>query len=193
MTEGKFIVLEGIDGSGTTTHAELLGKWLEVEGYPVVVTEEPSKGKIGAVIREKLKEKDSSPMLDALLFAADRLDHWETLIKPSLEANKIVISDRYVESSLIYQTVTGLELEWVAEINKYAQKPDLTIILDIDPEIGLERKATLGDKYEDAEFLYWIRDSYLTRADHNHYPVVSTEKSIGEVQTQLQNIIRPFL
>ena len=193
MTEGKFIVLEGIDGSGTTTHAELLGKWLEVEGCSVVVTEEPSMGKIGSIIREKLKEKDSSPMLDALLFAADRLDHWETLIKPSLEANKIVISDRYVESSLIYQTVTGLELEWVAEINKYAQKPDLTIILDIDPEVGLERKATLGDKYENAEFLYWVRDGYLTRADHKHYPVVSTEKSIGEVQTQLQNIIRPFL
>ena len=193
MRPGKFIVLEGIDGAGTSTHAKLLGEWLEKEGHSVVITEEPTAELIGTLIRDNLKTKKTSPIVDALLFAADRLDHWENLIKPSLATNKIVISDRFIESSLAYQTATGLEMAWVQEINKFVEEPDLTIILDVDPEIGLSRKPKLGDKFENAIFLGWVRDIYLKRATEKNYPIVRTNSSIEEVQTQLQKIVRRIL
>ena len=193
MRPGKFIVLEGIDGAGTSTHVKLLGEWLENEGHSVVITEEPTAELIGTLIRDNLHAKKTSPIVDALLFAADRLDHWEKLIKPSLATDKIVISDRFIESSLAYQTAAGLEMAWVLEINKFVEEPDLTIILDVDPEIGLSRKPKLGDKFENVTFLGWVRDIYLKRATEKDYPIVRTDSSIEKVQTQLQKIVLKIL
>ncbi|NVM54446.1 MAG: dTMP kinase [Candidatus Helarchaeota archaeon] len=193
MTDGKFVVLEGIDGSGTSTHARLLGKWLRSQGHSVVVTHEPTTRKIGVMIQRNIKTEETSAVVDALLFAADRVDHLEHIIEPSLAANKIVISDRYVESSIAYQTSAGLKMDWVLEINKFVKNPDLTIIFDIEPEKGLRRKAKTGDKFENVIFLRKVREIYLQRAKAQQYPVIKTDRSIGDVQADLQNLIQTIL
>jgi len=193
MSKGKFIVLDGIDGSGTTTHAKLLKNWLMQKGYAVVLTTEPSKRKIGTLIRKIIRTTETSTEIDALLFAADRLDHVEMVIKPGLAANKIVISDRYVESTIAYQTTAGLDIGWVLELNKFIINPDLTIILDIEPEIGLNRKQKLTDKFENAEFLRNVREIYLERAQSQHYPIITTNRSIDIVQEELQKYVQSIL
>ena len=135
MTQKSFfIVLDGIDGSGTSTHSKLLFGFLELFNLKVYLTQEPSSNEIGLLIRKYLKNKDIPPSTDALMFAADRDLHYRNEIKPKLDQGYIVISDRYVESSLIYQSLQSQEisLEWVKVLNKFATPPDLTIILDID-------------------------------------------------------------
>jgi len=193
MNKGKFIVLDGIDGSGTTTHAKLLKNWLVQKGYAVELTAEPSTRKIGTMIRKNLRTTKTSAEVDALLFAADRLDHVENVIKPSLMAKKIVVSDRYVESAVAYQTAAGLEMEWVLELNKFIINPDLTIILDLEPEIGLRRKKKLTDKFENVEFLKKVREIYIQRAQSRNYSIINTDRPINIVQEELQKYIQSLL
>jgi dTMP kinase len=193
VSSGKFIVLDGIDGSGTTTHANLLKEWLKQQGYAVVVTQEPSGRNIGTLIRKTIKTTQTSAKVDALLFAADRVDHIENIIKPDLLAHKIVISDRYVESAVAYQTAAGLQMEWILELNKFTITPNLTIILDIDPEIGLARKRKLTDKFERVEFLQKVRAIYLQRAQSQHYPVINTDRPLEVVQAEIQKQVQPIL
>ena len=133
-----FLVLDGIDGSGTTTHSKMLVSYLEMLGLKVHLTHEPSKNEIGHLLRQYLKNNDIPPSTDALLFAADRDLHYKKEIKPKLDQGYIVISDRYIESSIIYQSVQtdDISIEWIKQINKFAGSPDLTIILDIDPKIS---------------------------------------------------------
>lgn len=190
MNSGKFIVLDGIDGSGTTTHANLLRDWLKQKGHAVIVTQEPSSRKIGSLIRKNIKTTETSAQVDALLFAADRVDHIEYIIKPSLLANKIVISDRYVESAVAYQTAAGLQMEWVLNLNKYTVNPNLTIILDINPEVGLARKKKLADKFEHVEFLKKVREIYLQRAQSQNYPVINTDRSLNIVQEDIRKLVQ---
>ena len=193
MQKGKFIVLDGIDGVGTTTHSQALKTWLEEQGYAVIWTQEPTNRRIGSLIQELIKSDKTSPITDALLFAADRNDHTENIIKPALAANKIVISDRYVEASIAYQTAAGVDMSWILELNKFVAQPDLTIILDIKPEIGLQRKIKLKDKFENATFLHKVRNIYLQRAKTQHYPIINTNRSISIVQTEIQELIQSIL
>jgi dTMP kinase len=143
-----FIVIEGIDGSGKGTQAKLLKERLKDLGRDVLLTSEPTKGPTGRLIREHL----SNPFLDdealALLFASDRIEHLEKEIRPALESGKIVISDRYVYSSIAYQG-QKIDMEWVGDINKYSDKPDIAILLDIDPRITERR---MKDRGEDLEY-----------------------------------------
>ena len=193
MNQGRFVVLDGIDGSGTTTHAKLLKDWLIHNGYVVMLTQEPTDREIGKMIRKNIRTTKTSAELDALLFAADRLDHVENVIKPSLTTKKVVISDRYVESAIAYQTVAGLEMGWVLELNKFIINPDLTIILDIEPQIGLSRKKKLTDKFEKIEFLQKVREIYLQRAESQSYPIINTNRPINIVQEDLQQHIQSIL
>ncbi|MHA1648859.1 MAG: dTMP kinase [Candidatus Helarchaeota archaeon] len=193
MQKGKFIVLDGIDGVGTTTHSQALKAWLEKQGYAVIWTQEPTNRRIGSLIQKLIKSDKTSPITDALLFAADRNDHTENIIKPALAADKIVISDRYVEASIAYQTAAGVDMSWILELNKFVTQPDLTIILDIKPEIGLQRKTKLEDKFENAAFLYKVRNIYLQRAKMQQYPIINTNRSISQVQTEIQELIRSIL
>lgn len=139
--KGKFIVLEGIDGSGLSTQAERLKDYLR-QAYAVkaVLTKEPSEGPIGTLIRQILSSRvvgvEESSL--ALLFAADRLDHNHNKITPILEKGDFVICDRYVWSSLAYQSLSN-DLAWVKEINKNALVPDLTIFIRVRPETSLKR------------------------------------------------------
>lgn len=187
MNQGIFIVLEGIDGSGTTTHCKLLSDWfVEIKNREVFLTQEPSNNIIGKMIRKLLKTP-LPPATDALLFAADRVLH-SIEIKEALDEKKIVICDRYIESSLCYQGV-DLDRKWISIINKFVILPHLTIILDIDPEIGLKRKENPTDKFENIAFLTKVRQNFLKRAKNLKYPVIDTSKTIEAVQEEIRNCV----
>ncbi len=190
---GKFIVLDGIDGVGTTTHAKALGTWLKKHGYSVTLTQEPTTLSIGSLIQSLIKSDETSAFVDALLFAADRLAHLDKIILPAISAGNIVISDRYVESSIAYQTAAGAELSWILELNRFARVPDAIIILDVDPEIGLQRKKVLSDKFEKVDFLRKVREIYLERAKLKGYPVIRTDGPKEKVQQEIRKLIKDFL
>ena len=132
MQKAFFIVLEGIDGSGTTTHTKLLGEFLKKKGFKVHLTREPSSSMIGKLLKEALLDDTIPPETDALLFAADRTLHYKMEIKKKLNESFIVISDRYLESSIVYQSCQSndISVDWIEEINKFVGYPDITIILD---------------------------------------------------------------
>jgi dTMP kinase len=146
---GKLIVLEGVDGAGTTTQAARLGETLVTGGRAAIVTREPSTGPIGTLIRQFLvngvQTVDQRAM--ALLFASDRLDHLRREIVPALEAGTHVICDRYVLSSLVYQS-RFVEAEFVCRINEHARPADLTLCLDVDAEVAQSRRKARGSKRE---------------------------------------------
>lgn len=170
MKQGMFIVIEGIDGAGTTTQAARLAEWFTHRGLPVHRTWEPSPGRIGRLIREYLAGAVDAPDPDrhyhslALLFAADRLDHLAREVEPRLREGAFVISDRYALSSLAYQSL-HCDPAWVAAINAEARKPHLTFLLELPVEVAMERLArrsffTATEIYETAEQQEKIRELY---------------------------------
>ena len=187
-----FLVLDGIDGCGSSTHSKLLKGYLESNGFKVHLTQEPSDSEIGKLLRKFLKDPNIPPTTDALMFAADRDIHYHTEIKKYLDEGMIVISDRYIESSIIYQSVSSddISVEWVKLINKFADKPDLTIILDVDPKISLSRKPDQElEKFENTAFLDKVRNLYLSRAKEEGYEVVNSDDIIEIVQETIQKIV----
>lgn len=149
---GKFIVLEGLDGAGTTTQCEAIARALRQRGHEVWVTREPSTGPLGSLLRQalsgRLTRPGGAPLADdtlALLFAADRTDHVASEIEPALARGAVVLSDRYLLSSLAYQGAR-LPMAWVAKLNARALKPDLTLFVAVSlPEAARRRKARGGD------------------------------------------------
>jgi dTMP kinase len=161
MSAGRLIVLEGVDGSGTTTQARLLGQALTRLGRQAVLTAEPTAGPVGALLRRALTHAlrdaaDQPVELDfaalALLFAADRLDHNTRVLRPALAAGKSVISDRYTLSSLLYQSLTAPQdrdwLPWLRQINAQALVPDLVLVLDVPAKTASERRQSRGGAAE---------------------------------------------
>ncbi|MFW9831239.1 MAG: dTMP kinase [Candidatus Thorarchaeota archaeon] len=195
MAQGLFIALEGIDGSGTTTHTKLLANWLRRKGLTVVQTHEPTEHRIGRLIRRLLQDPSVPPAIDALLFAADRIDNTVNRIHPALKKGKIVITDRYVESSIAYQSSSGLELEWIQKLNRFALTPSLTILLDITPYRALKRKKRPKpkEKFEQTDFLKKVRQIFLKRANDLGFKVVNAEKTIQEVQTIIRQHVEVLL
>ncbi len=164
---GRFIVLEGIDGSGTTTQARALVEWLTRKGELVLGTHEPTDGPIGNMLRQVLRGRllavpsvgggearpvPMDPSAVALLFAADRLDHLHHQIVPHLEAGYHVICDRYVVSSLAYQSL-DVDLRFVRAINEKALKPDLTVFLRVPADVAMARIETTRSQRESFEQL----------------------------------------
>jgi dTMP kinase len=177
MIEGLFIVLEGVDGAGTTTHTGLLARALRNKGLPIHTTREPSDGPVGMLIRQILTgrvvvpgisgNRPSSWSTMALLFAADRLDHLEASVHPNLMDGVTVLSDRYDFSSVAYQSVTGgaepETVQWVREINRHARRPDLTIVLDVDPAEAARRRSERSagrEIYDDLELQEQLGEFY---------------------------------
>lgn len=192
MPRGLFIVLEGVDGAGSTTQTRLLADFLNQQGIRTIATKEPTEGRIGLLIRAFLKSSSPHPSIDALLFAADRIEHLETVVKPALDRGEHVISDRYVESTLAYQSVDGVDTEWIEVVNRFAIKPDLVIILDIDPETSLSRKhSPTRERFETVEFLTSVRQNFKKRAATQGYDIVDAEKPIMQVHEALKKIILP--
>jgi len=195
MSRGLFIALEGIDGSGTTVHAKLLAQWLRRQQIPVLQTHEPTSSELGRFIRRVLRDARTPPAMDALLFAADRADHTLRIIQPAIEQGTVVITDRYVESSIAYQHTSGLPLDWVTSINKFAIKPDVTILLDVAPAVGLGRKEMpkKRDKFETVPFLTKVRQVFLTRAKEERFVVINSDAPIPETRSRIQEAVTPLL
>jgi dTMP kinase len=164
MDAGNFIVLEGVDGAGTTTQARLLGERLRALHLPVHVSAEPSAGPIGSLLRQALSGRlvmggGGAPAWTtmALLFAADRLDHLESELMPNLRDGVNVICDRYDHSSIAYQSATSGSpdaIAWLHELNRHARRPDLTLVLDVPPALAAQRRSQrrgAAELYDDAE------------------------------------------
>lgn len=160
---GRFIVLEGPDGSGTTTHSALLAETLRARGEDVLLTAEPTDSPIGTFIREQLKSHTiESPSALQLLFCADRAWHIEKVIKPALAAGKTVISDRYVISTLVYGEALGLDPDWLVRVNTPFLEPDIMIIALPPLHVCLDRimKRTQLDVFENSRFQKLVYDLY---------------------------------
>ncbi|HHE67471.1 MAG TPA: dTMP kinase [Candidatus Parcubacteria bacterium] len=193
--QGKFIVFEGLDGSGQTTQVKLLENYLEGKGYRVVSTKEPTQeSEAGKEIKEILnhKKRISASRLQEL-FAQDRREHLEGFIIPALKEGKIVISDRYFFSSFAYGSSEGLELNWLLELNKDFILPDITFILKVKPEVCIERIEKRGEAktlFEKQEKLREVWNVYKTFAEgfENVY-IINGEKPKEKVFFQVKKII----
>ena len=188
---GKFVCIEGVDGSGKTTQAKRLVRNLRSRGYDAVYTTEPSAGKIGILIRSFVLSRKSrvSIALEALLFAADRVDHVQTDVEPLLKQGKIVVCDRYVCSSLAYQGAAGLDLDWMDCVNRFALKPDLTLFLDVLPEVGLNRLKRKKSVMETVQNLKTVRAMYLNLVQQNRMISLDGNKSVDKVAEDVLRIV----
>jgi dTMP kinase len=188
---GFLICIEGIDGCGKTTHAHLLVENLRKNGYEAFYTTEPTLGKIGNFIRRYLleRQKRSPSIIEALLFAADRVEHAEKIIKPALKQGKIVVSDRYVYSSLAYQGAAGLDLNWIWTLNKWIVQPDLALLIDIPPEEALQRIKRKKSVMETLENQKKVREIYLKFVEDGKLVKVDGDRSINKVATEILNVV----
>jgi dTMP kinase len=186
IKKGIFIVIEGLDGSGKTTQAALLAQKL-AQSYHVLLTAEPSKGKVGTFIREGcLYEQTRLPTeAEALLFAADRIEHMQTELKPALDEGKVVICDRYVYSSLAYQGSGGLSLDWIKTINARALQPDFSVFIDVPPEKVIKRLQRKKSVMETLETQQKVRDVYMKYVDKGELIRVDGDKDKELVAEEL--------
>lgn len=208
VRRGFFLAVEGGDGAGKTTQIDLLEAWLAERGVPCDRTREPGGTPIGERIRSLLLDHgqgEIDPCTEALLFAASRAAHVVQRIEPALVAGTWVLTDRYVDSSVAYQGMgRGLGTEAVASVNSWATgglRPDLTIILDLDPAIARERMAARGDGRADRmesagqEFHSRLRSAFLERAaqDPGRYLVVDAAGDPETVQAQIRARVEELL
>jgi dTMP kinase len=184
-----FIVLEGLDGCGKSTHAGLLAEWLREKGSDVLLTAEPTGGPIGLLIREILSGKFGvDPKTMALLFTADRVEH--TLeIRAALDLGRTVISDRYYYSTVAYQSAQGVDRKWLMELNKFALTPDLVVFLDVDPALGAARTKT-NEIFERKEFLGKVNTEYSKFRRIQH---VDSSKPKETVQEDIRALVSKLL
>jgi dTMP kinase len=198
IKKGLFIVIDGPDGSGISTQVELLGKWLKELGKKVITTKEPTSGIIGGIIRAVLKhEWETDQMTLQLLFSADRAHHLKKEIIPALKKGYIVISDRYILSTYCFGTIDGVNLDWLRSVNSQFVKPNLTIILDVPPEVSvvrIKRSRASIELFEDVKKLRRIRENFkrLSKEFPNTF-VIDATKSIEEVHEEIKGIVRKFL
>ena len=192
--KGTFICIEGLDGCGKTTQAKLLTKKLG-KSHKAIYTAEPSLGEIGTFIRERCLygEKRLSPVAEALLFAADRVEHVENEVLPALHEGRLVISDRYVYSSLAYQGAASLSLEWIEKVNEHALKPDLAVFIDLDPKIVMRRLKPNRSVMENMETLQKVRDVYLKFVAKGELIRLDGNRTKAEVAEALSAVVLKFL
>jgi len=192
--KGTFIVIEGLDGSGKTTQAKILAHKLR-KSHDAVFTAEPSRGKIGTFIRNRILYGETRPpvSVEALLFAADRIDHIQSEVQPALDEGKLVVSDRYVYSSLSYQGSAGLDLEWIGTINQLALKPDLALFIDVAPEVVLERLKRKKSVMENLETQRKVRDIYHKFIEKGELIRIDGNKPKSEVAKEVLAVVTAFL
>jgi dTMP kinase len=190
---GLLVALEGIDGAGNTTQAKLLARWLKRRGMEVLLTKEPTRGDVGRLIRARLRKGVKDPLVDTLLFAADRAEHVAKVIAPGMRRGLVVVTDRYVESSIAYQGAEGADPSWVEAVNSFAPRPDLTIILDVPPGQALARKPGPREGFEDEAFLLKVRELFRLRAEERGYVLVDASKGIAEVHLEVRRALEGLL
>ena len=183
-----YIVFEGIDGAGKSTQIQLLKEWLEANGFRVETLVEPTDSKVGNLIREILQRPDATTdrvqKTLGLLFAADRM-----FIMDKLEdESKIFISDRSFISSLAYQEPA----EWIEVLNKYAKKPDLLLLLNLDVKKSVAR-ASGEDTFENEEFLTKVKDNYLRIVENYTHEIIDANNGVNKVSSDIKKAVAPYL
>ncbi len=197
MAIGLFLCLEGLDGCGKSTHAKLLAAWLRSRGRKVIITDEPTNGAIGKIIKRMLRGELKLPIAaEALLFAADRVQHIADVIGPALKAGKVVLNERYVYSSLAYQSARGLQVNWISSINKYAIRPDLGILIDVPAKIAfarIEPSRRLDEFERNLRLQQRVRRNYLRIARREGLKIIDGTRSRDEVQAEMRGLVSAVL
>jgi dTMP kinase len=206
VSRGVFITLEGGDGAGKTTQAELLQDWLSAHGRSVVRTREPGGTEVGVEVREIVLHHrgETAPRAEALLYAADRAHHVATVVRPALARGDVVIQDRYIDSSVAYQGAGRvLDPDAVRSISEWATeelRPDLTILLDLDADAARGRLDEARTRYdrleaEASEFHGRVRDAYLAiaAAEPERFLVVDATLPVDEIARAIRDRVGPLL
>jgi dTMP kinase len=200
---GVFVCFEGGEGAGKSTQARLLKERLEAGGHVVLLTHEPGDTPVGAQVRRIVLDPETGELADrteALLYAADKAEHVHAVVGPALERDEVVITDRYVDSTLAYQgagrALDGTDLEWVARWATGDLRPHLTVLLDLEPSAGFtrfeERDRIEG---ESIEFHGRVREEFLrlARADPDHYLVLDAHDAVEEIAAAVHARLAPLL
>jgi dTMP kinase len=205
---GAFITFEGIDGCGKSTQLRLLASELRVRGLTIVATREPGGTTLGQRLRAALLDVDEQvdPLAELLVFAADRAHHVRTLLVPALEADQIVLSDRYADATVAYQGAgRGFEPKLIQDIVQLATgglRPELTLLFDLSvAESAVRTRRRVASKNhdrldsEDAEFHTRVRNAYLelAKAEPERFRVIDARGSTQETQQKVMDIVMPFL
>jgi dTMP kinase len=203
---GLFISFEGIDGVGKSTQADLLEEHLRAAGKTVVRTLEPGGTELGQEIRHLLlhRKGDVAPRAEALLYAADRAHHVATKVRPALERGEVVLTDRYLDSSVAYQGAGRvLDKQQIRDLSLFAVEgllPDLTVLLDLDAALSMARRHKTGEapdrlESEKLEFFEAVRQAYLelAAAEPNRFIVIGADQTVSAIQDQIRARINQLL
>jgi dTMP kinase len=201
--QGKFITLEGIEGSGKSTNLKVVKAIFDQNKIDYVITREPGGGPLGPHLRKLLLDKDQSisPSVEMLLMMADRKDHVDNLIKPNLDKGIWVISDRYLDSTIAYQGGgRQLDINLITSLSAALKlpSPDFTLLFDLPVDVALQRAEERSEldrfEREPKDFHSRIRDSYLELASNNHrIRTVDSSKDIESVSMQVEKYLTDFL
>ncbi len=202
-SSGVFVCFEGGEGAGKSTQCGLLRERLEAAGHVVLLTHEPGATPVGADVRRIVLDPQTGELADrteALLYAADKAEHIHAVVRPALERGEVVVTDRYVDSTLAYQgagrSLDGADLEWVARWATEDLRPHLTVLLDLDPAQGLTRFVG-RDRIEGEaiEFHQRVRAEFLRLAaiDPDHYLVLDARAAVEEIAEAVHARLSPLL
>jgi dTMP kinase len=193
---GIFICLEGLDGCGKSTQAKILANWLKSLDKDVILTAEPTKGPIGRFLRKIIQGKvEVAPLAEAMLFAADRCDHLEKLVKPALTKGKVVVCERYIYSSLAYQGARGVPEQTIRKLNEQFLRPHLVILLDVPVDVALGRmkKRDLDEFEKNRKFQERVREIYLLLFKKEGLPILDGTLSVSELAEKIKRLVTPLL
>jgi dTMP kinase len=200
---GVFVCFEGGEGSGKSTQSRRLHDWLKAEGCSVLLTFEPGDTEVGRELRRIVLDPATGELSDrteVLLYAADKAEHVDTVVQPALDRGEVVITDRYVDSTLAYQgagrALDVAEVERVARWATHDLRPHLTVVLDLEPAAGLGR-FTCRDRIEgeSLEFHQRVREAFLRMAhtDPGHYLVLDARRPVDEIAVAVRDRVAPLL
>jgi len=200
---GAFVCFEGVDGSGKSTQSDRLAAWLREQGHRVVRTFEPGDTEVGRKLRSIVLSPETGAISDrteALLYAADKAEHVHSVVQPALDRGEVVVTDRYVDSTLAYQgagrALDPDDLERVARWATHDLRPHLTVVLDLEPEHGLGRFAERDRiEQESLDFHQRVREGFLrmAKADPDHYLVLDARDDVDAIEQRVRAAVVPLL